>query len=118
MAPRYTRPCLQRDPSCGTIIYLRQWWVKDADRTGTRRNEPDAVLEPHGGTGRKGGAMTPLGRHYHIPSTTVTDPERERVPRAGIPVVKRKRKRERKDLTIKEEDSYLALVPTVCVKGG
>jgi hypothetical protein len=30
--------------------------------------------------------MTPLGRHYHIPPT-VTDPVRERVPRAGIPVV-------------------------------
>ncbi|CAI6360687.1 unnamed protein product [Macrosiphum euphorbiae] len=29
--------------------------------------------------------MTPLGRHYHIPPT-VTDPVRERVPRAGIPV--------------------------------
>lgn len=29
--------------------------------------------------------MTPLGRHYHIPPT-VTNPVRERVPRAGIPV--------------------------------
>lgn len=40
--------------------------------------------------------MTPLGRHYHIPST-VTDPVRERVPRAGIPVaidVEMKRERQ------------------------
>lgn len=48
---------------------------------------PKLFYEPLGGTGRDRGAMTPLGRHYHIPST-VTDPARERVPRAGIPVVK------------------------------
>lgn len=59
--------------------------------------------------------MTPLGRHYHIPST-VTDPVQERVPRAGIPVVKRTN--EERKITMKEEDSTLALVPTVCVKGG
>lgn len=41
-----------------------------------------------------GGAMTPLGRHYHIPST-VTDSARERVPRAGIPVaIRRNEERE------------------------
>lgn len=58
---------------------------------------PTPFWNPTAGPVGKGGAMTPLGRHYHIPSMTVTDPERERVPRAGIPVVKRKRKRERKD---------------------
>lgn len=47
------------------------------------------LWKPLGGTGLKRGAMTPLGRHYHIP-TTVTNPALERVPHAGIPVVRRR----------------------------
>jgi len=70
--------------------YPRQWWPKGAERPGNRHRESGAGLEtPRRDRLERRCDDTALGRHYHI-RATVTGPVLERVPRAGIPVVKRR----------------------------
>lgn len=117
--PGTSVPFIQRDPSCGTI--MRAVVAKCAGRPNDRCCEPDAALEtPRRRDRLKRRCDDTIRTTLSYPSDGYEPRARKGSPFGNTGCYRRRngeRERER-TTTIKEEDSYLALVPTVCVKGG